>query len=62
MAVDGAGQKVDKIRIMMGDEATTRTKQTLLAGLVQKLDDSIESEKEKNDLLRGVPAIIAAIN
>ena len=61
LALDGAWQKVDKIRIMMGDEATTRTKQTLLAGLVQKLDDSIENEKEKNDFLKGVPAIIDAL-
>ena len=61
LALDGAWQKVDKIRILMGDEATKRTKQTLLAGLVQKLDESVENEKEKNDFLKGVPAIIDAL-
>lgn len=61
LALDGHWQKVDKIRILMGDEATKRTKVTLLEGIRQKLDESIETEKEKNDFLYGVPAIIDAI-
>jgi superfamily II DNA or RNA helicase len=61
LALDGHWQKVDKIRILMGDEATKRTKVTLLEGLKRKLDDSVETEKEKNDFLKGVPAIIDGI-
>lgn len=61
LALDGHWQKVDKIRILMGDEATKRTKLTLLDGIAAKLDDSIEHEKQKNDFLKGVPAIIDGI-
>jgi HKD family nuclease len=60
-ALDGHWRKVDKIRIPMGDEATKRTKVTLLEGHKRKLDDSVETEKEKNDFLKGVPAIIEGI-
>src|SRR5664279_6581555 len=58
LALDGNWQKLDHIRILMGDEVTKRTKKALLAGLElikQKLDASIEKEKEKNDFLSGVP-------
>jgi len=61
LALDGHWQKVEKIHILMGDEATKRTKVTLLQGIKQKLDDSIEAEKEKNDFLHGVSAIIEGI-
>ena len=57
-------QKVDHIRILMGDEVSKRTKNAFIKGLgevVQKLDDSLESEKEKNDFLTGVPAIVEGI-
>ncbi|HEY3318969.1 MAG TPA: helicase-related protein [Planctomycetota bacterium] len=57
-------QKVDKIRILMGDEVSKRTKNAFDQGLRQitaRLDDSIEAEKEKNDFLAGLPAIVAAI-
>jgi phosphatidylserine/phosphatidylglycerophosphate/cardiolipin synthase-like enzyme len=55
---------LDKIRILMGDEVSKRTKKTLLAGLEnikQKLDASIEKEKEQNDFLKGVPGILDAL-
>ncbi len=45
----------------MGDEATKRTKNTLVLGIKQRLDASIETEKEKNDFLKGVPAILASL-
>src|SRR5512140_2913606 len=53
LALDGKWQKLDKIRILMGDQATARTKQAILEGLrqlvCQKLDASLEAEKESND-------------
>src|SRR5205085_1987645 len=63
-SLDGQWQKLDKIRILMGDEVTMRTKKALVAGLQEierKLDCSIEKEKEKNDFLTGVPAIVEAL-
>src|SRR5688572_16179054 len=50
LALDGKWQKLQQIRILMGDETTARTRQGLLDGLrtrvCDKLDASIESEKE----------------
>src|SRR5580704_6141421 len=57
-------QKVDKIRILMGDEVSLRTKNAFVRGLAkasQKLDQSIETEKTQNDFLAGVPAIVEGI-
>jgi superfamily II DNA or RNA helicase len=57
-------QKIDNIRILMGDEVSKRTKAAFTEGLSQiwkKLDDSIESEKVRNDFLTGVPAIVEAL-
>jgi len=57
-------QKVDQIRILMGDEVSRRTKDAFVKGLDQvrsRLDASMESEKLKNDFLAGVPAIVEAI-
>ncbi len=64
LALDGQWQKLDKLRILMGDEVSKRTKKALVAGIqmaTQLLDDSIEREKEKNDFLTGVPAIVDAL-
>jgi superfamily II DNA or RNA helicase len=65
LALDGRWQSLQKIRILMGDEMSARTKQALLEGLKTKitdrLDESIESEKEGNDFLRGVAAIVGGI-
>ena len=64
LALDSEWQKVDKIRILMGDEVTKRTKKAFTDGLAEiskRLDNSIESEKEKNNFLTGVPSIIEAI-
>lgn len=65
LTLEGKWQQLDKIRILMGDEMTARTKRTLLDALKndieKKLDNSIENEKEKNDFLKGVPAIVQAL-
>ena len=64
LALDGEWQKVDKIRILMGDEVSRRTKKTFIEGLDQiksKLDLSLENQKDNNPFLVGVPAIVEAI-
>jgi len=64
LALDGEWQKVDRIRILMGDEVSRRTRKAFAEGLDQvkrRLDGSLETEKETNDFLAGVPAIVEAI-
>jgi hypothetical protein len=65
LELDGQWQKLDKIRILMGDETTGRTKKALLEGIRTKvteiLDASIEQDKDKNPFLGGVPGIIKAL-
>jgi superfamily II DNA or RNA helicase len=65
LALDGKWQKLDKIRILMGNEVSARTRQAILEGLkkdiISCLNNSIEVEKETNDFLQGVPAIVEAI-
>ena len=64
LALGNEWQKVDQIRILMGDEVSLRTKQAFTKGLSQataRLDSSIEDEKESNDFLVGVPAIVEAL-
>src|SRR5712692_6887114 len=54
-------QKVDAIRILMGDEVSRRTQSAFAEGLrniKRRLDASLEAEKEANDFLTGVPAIV----
>src|SRR2546429_8217525 len=54
-------QKVDQIRILMGDEVSKRTKAAFAEGLAsikKRLDASLEAEKQRNDFLAGVPAIV----
>ncbi len=64
LALDGEWQKIDKIRILMGDEVSKRTKKAFENGLqaiASKLDDSLEKEKTKNHFLTGVPAFVDAV-
>ena len=64
LKLDGEWQKVDKIRLLMGDEVSKRTKKAFEQGVAivkSRLDDSLEREKEHNDFLAGVPAIVEAI-
>lgn len=64
LALGDEWKSVEKIRILLGDEVSLRTKAAFAAGLTNvtdRLDTSLESEKQKNDFLAGVPAIVAAI-
>jgi hypothetical protein len=64
LALKGEWQKVDSIRILMGDEVSRRTQkafQQALGQVRERLDGSLEQEKLKNDFLEGVPAIVEAI-
>ena len=64
LALDGEWQKVDQIRILMGDEVSMRTQKAFAEGLAKvkgDLDSSLEKEKQKNDFLAGVPAMVEAI-
>jgi len=64
LALQEEWQKVDHIRILMGDEVSRRTKNAFVAGLEQvrkRLDLSLEAEKEKNGFLTDVPGIVEAI-
>lgn len=57
-------QKVGRIRILMGDEVSLKTKRAFSEGLrkvTHRLDGSLESEKAQNDFLEGVPAIVEGI-
>lgn len=57
-------QKVDKIRILMGEEVSLRTREAFAQGLRRmhhKLDQSLEAEKLHNDFLLGVPAVVDGI-
>src|SRR6266567_9335044 len=65
LALEGRWQQLDKIRILLGAEMSARTRQALLEGLQRRteqiLDQSIEAEKEQNDFLNGVPAIVDGV-
>src|SRR5258705_4176786 len=62
LALTDEWQKVDQIRILMGDEVSRRTKNAFTEGIRARLDASLEAEKEKNDFLAGVPAVVAALH
>jgi len=64
LALDGEWQKLDKIRILMGDEVSRRTKRAFEAALNRAgcvLDGSLEIEKQRNHFLKGVDAIVDAL-
>lgn len=57
-------QSLEKIRILLGDEVSKRTERAFVEGLSNvkaRLDNSLETEKNKNEFLAGVPAIVEAI-
>jgi superfamily II DNA or RNA helicase len=61
LALDGQWQKLDQLRILMGDEVSKRTKQALAAGIkagLEKLDQSIEEQKKTDDFLSGADAVV----
>ncbi len=65
LELDGKWQQLEKIRILMGDEMTPRTRAALLEAIKtnaeEQLDGSIEIDKENNPFLKGVPAIVNAL-
>lgn len=65
LGLDGEWQKLDKIRLLMGDETTQRTKRELLDAIrgraTRRLDESIEAGKDENPFLSGIPAIVEAL-
>ena len=64
LLLDGKWQKLDKIRILFGDEVTARTSKVfekMLQELSKRIDNGIEDDKEKDEFLTGVPAIIDAL-
>jgi len=64
LCLDTHWQKLDKIRIILGNEMTKRTKNIIdkvAEDLIKRFSDSIDTEHEKNDYLEGVPAILDAM-
>jgi len=64
LALDGQWQKLEKIRILMGDEVSWRTKRAFeqgVANITERLDGSIETQKEQDDFICGLPAIVSAL-
>jgi len=65
LELDGHWQKLDKIRILMGDEMTQRTRRALLEAIKSRaekvLDESLEADKEANPFLDGVLGIVEAM-
>ncbi len=65
LSLDGEWQKVDKIRILMGDVVSLRTHdafQTAFDRIKSRLNDSLEQTKEKNPFLNGTAAIVEALH
>ncbi len=60
LALEALWQQPDKIRILMGDQTTRRTKREILAALTGTTTRSIEVEKERDDSLVGLAAVRAA--
>lgn len=64
LALDQDWQKMDKIRIILGNEVTKRTKiviDTVVKAILDRIRDSIDEEADKNEFLIGVPAILEAM-
>ena len=65
LALDGNWQGLDKIRILMGVETTHRTRKAILEAVrtqaLERLDESMEEDKEGNPFLHGVPAILDSL-
>lgn len=64
LSLDTDWQKLDKVRIILGNEVTNRTKSVIDAfveATLKHIKDSVDSEHENNEFLTGVPAILAAM-
>ena len=65
LGLDGEWQKVDKIRVLMGDYVSGRTRKAFAEASAENwkrikkgLDDSLESAKDANAFLAGVPGTV----
>lgn len=64
LTLDGDWQKLDKIRIIFGNEVTKRTNDVIeqaVQAILSRLKSSVDNEQEKNEFLVGIPAIINAL-
>ena len=64
LALEGSWQKLDKIRILMGDQASLRTKKAFAQAIearAGRLDSSLEDEKAANPFLAGADAVVEAL-
>jgi len=65
LALDGYWQKLDGIRVLMGDEVSHSTRQALLDAVArqanQHLDASLEEAKRDDPFLEGAEAVVAAL-
>ena len=65
LALDGKWQGLEKIRLLMGAETTHGTRRALLDSVrtraVETLDQGIESDKQDNPFLHGVPAVLEGL-
>ena len=65
LELDGHWQKVDKIRILMGDETSTKSRKILLSAIKERTENYIDSNldftKDTNPFLRGTKDIEDAI-
>ena len=62
--LDQHWQKLKKIRIILGNEVTKRTKEVIeqvVASMLSKLGNSLDAEKDSNEFLIGVPSIVEAM-
>ena len=59
--LDGDWQKLDKIRILMGDQTSPSTKSKILEGVRSELDHSFDAEKDRHYFMEAVPRIVEAI-
>ena len=64
LALDTHWQKLDKIRIILGNEMTKRTKDVIdevASSMLRTFRQSVDQEHEHNEFLIGVPAILDAL-
>lgn len=64
-ALEGEWQKLEGMRILMGDEVTPRTGKALREAVRKRIEDALDKDleavREPNPFLIGVPAIVEAI-
>ena len=62
LALQDSWQHPNRLRIILGDETSKRTRRELIESVESKCNDSIEVEKEIDDTLRGLNAIRNALD